>query len=113
MSYEKNSEKLLAVRYYAKQVKMSMIVVYAPTEDADGGEKDPLYEQLQNINDKVPKHDASVIVGDLNATVRKDNNNWQKIMRPHGTGTRNSNGQWTARVLCRTQPRDRRDNLSA
>ena len=51
MSYEKISERIMTIRFFAKQVKMSMIVVYAPTEDADECEKDTFYEQLQCIND--------------------------------------------------------------
>ena len=43
----------MTVRFFAKQVKLSMIVVYAPTEDADDCEKETFYEQLQNINDKL------------------------------------------------------------
>ena len=55
--------------------------------------KKTLYEQLQNINDKLPNHDVRIIVGDLNAKVRKDNNKWQKMMGPHVIGSRNNNGQ--------------------
>ena len=47
MSYEEISERIITVRFVANQVKISMIVVYAPTGDADECEKDTFYEQLQ------------------------------------------------------------------
>ena len=67
-------------------------MVYAPTEDADECGKGTYYEQLQNVHDKLLKHDVKIMIGDLNAKVGKDNN-WRKIIGPNRIRTRNSNDQ--------------------
>jgi hypothetical protein len=48
------------------------------------------YKQRQEKN---PLHDLLVIMGDLNAEVRKDKTDYERVMRKHGVGARNDFGE--------------------
>ena len=48
ISYEAVNERILKARLYTKQAKISIIVAYAPTEDAEGDVKDSFYEIVMN-----------------------------------------------------------------
>ena len=39
----------------------------APTEDKEDEIKEQFYEELQRTQDRVPKHDVIIIMGDMNA----------------------------------------------
>lgn len=49
MSYEAVSQRILKARLYTKQAKITIIVAYAPTEDAEDDAKDSFYETLQYV----------------------------------------------------------------
>jgi hypothetical protein len=46
-----------------------IISAYAPTEDKDEALKEQFYEDLQKLQDKVPRSDLLIIAGDFNAKV--------------------------------------------
>ena len=45
---------------------------YAPPNNLDGFEKDSLKEQLQDLVDKIPHHEITIVMGDM-----IDNNRWR------------------------------------
>mgnify|MGYP001792981547 CR=1 FL=1 len=47
MSYETIKERILKAGLYGKQVKITTILAYAPTEEAEDDVKDKFYEDLQ------------------------------------------------------------------
>lgn len=55
------------MRFY----NISMINVYAPTEDKDDNLKDEFYNKLERVLDALPSNDVKIILGDLNAKVGK------------------------------------------
>jgi len=46
--------------------------VHAPTENNDDIVKSSFYDRLDRVYDTVPKHDAVIIMGDMNTKVSKD-----------------------------------------
>ena len=48
---------------------LSLICVHAPTEDSDNTVKEQFSEDLQRIQDHIPKHDATILLGDMNAKI--------------------------------------------
>ena len=86
------NERIIAARFFSKFVKMSVIQVYAPTNEATDEDKESFYEQLQATLDKAPKHDLVVVMGDLNAKVGDSNEGCEDIMEKHGTGAINDKG---------------------
>jgi exonuclease III len=60
------------LRVKGKFYNMTLLSVYAPTEESNGEEMEQFYSDLSNICDKVPKHDALILLGDVNARIGKE-----------------------------------------
>jgi exonuclease III len=73
--------------FQAKQEKLTIIQCYAPTNEADNVEKTDLYLALQSEIEKVPKHDVTIVMGDLNAKVGNDNTGNERVMGKYGMVT--------------------------
>ena len=58
--------------------------MYAPTNNADEEEKNIFYQQVQNVLDKIPKHDIVILMGDWNAKVgdrqRREAKEWERFV---------------------------------
>ncbi|VDP80624.1 unnamed protein product [Schistosoma curassoni] len=74
-------------------ITMNIIQCYAPTNHSNDDIKDQFYERLQSIIEKCPRKDLTILMGDLNAKVGIDNTGYEDIMRRHGLGERNENGE--------------------
>ena len=93
MDWTPISERIITARFYSKHVKMTIVHVYAPTEDAEETVKDEFYERLQDVLNNKKEHDMLVITGDMNAKVGEDNRGYEGIMGRHGIGRMNDNGE--------------------
>ena len=93
IEWKPSGPRLLKARFNSKYTKLTMIVCYAPTGDAEEADKDAFYDQLQAVTDEVPTHDLVMVLGDLNA--RPGNNNICRDlgMGKYGIGTINDNGE--------------------
>ena len=60
--------------------KLTVIQVYTPTNDAEDGSKEEFFEHLQREVEAAPRHDVLIVMGDLNAKIRKDIEGWEKVM---------------------------------
>ena len=64
--------KTVKAMFNSKFVKMAIVQCYASTNDS-AEEKEDFYLQFQAANDKIPKHNGCIIMGDFNAKVGSDN----------------------------------------
>ena len=87
------SEGIIQVRYCSKYIKLTVIHVYAPTEDADEQEKYEFYTRFQDVIDGVNTHDMIIVTGDMTAKVEYENMGYERVMGKHGLGLRNDNGE--------------------
>ena len=72
---------------------MSIIVVYAPTNESESAEEpEKFYQTLQKCVAEVPKCDVLLVMGDFNAPVGNDMILWQALVGRFGTEERNENG---------------------
>ena len=55
------------------QAECGTVLQYAPTNAADDGKKEELYEQLQNLLNKLKPKDITILMGDFNAKIGADN----------------------------------------
>ena len=68
-SWEPISDRLLAARLTHRHGHLTILVPYAPTEDASDVEKDGFYDLLEGAVRNVAPHNQLVVAGDLNAVI--------------------------------------------
>ena len=60
---------MISVRFQGKPFNITVIEVYAPTSNAEEGEVERVYEDLQDLLELTSKKDILFIIGDWNAKV--------------------------------------------
>ena len=60
---------MISVRFQVKSFNITVIQVYAPTNNAKEAEVERYYEDLQDLLELTPKKDILFIIGDWNAKV--------------------------------------------
>ena len=63
------SKRMIAVCFQGKLFNITVIQVYAPTNNAEEAEVEQFYEDLQDLLELTPKKDVLFIIGDWNAQV--------------------------------------------
>jgi endonuclease/exonuclease/phosphatase family metal-dependent hydrolase len=94
LSFEPYNERLCKLRLKGNFNNLSIISVHAPTEEKSDEEKEKFYEDLQIVHNKIPKHYTVIILGDLNAEVRKEEVNQNAVGKHRFHETSNRNGEW-------------------
>ena len=75
-------------------IKLRIIMCYAPTNDAESESKDEYFLKLDSvISSKFSNKDILILMGDMNAKVGEDNTGYTNIMGKHGLGVMNDNGE--------------------
>ena len=98
MEWEPVSDRIMTARFESRFQKVSVVMCYAPTNNAEEEEKDAFYTQLQAVVDKIPRRDILIVMGDLNAKVGSDNTGREKEMGRNGLGVMNENGELLAEL---------------
>ena len=87
------NERLMKLRFPADKTRhVTIIGAYAPTLTSSDEAKEQFYEDLDQLIKSTPASDKLLILGDFNARVGKDKDNWKGVLGPHGVGNLNSNG---------------------
>ncbi|GFS19819.1 craniofacial development protein 2 [Elysia marginata] len=89
MEWEPINHRIIRARLYSRFTKLTIVQCYAPTDN----EKDEFYSKVQEVLTYIPKHDATIVMGDLNAKVGSDNTGFEEYMGKHGLGVTNKNGK--------------------
>jgi endonuclease/exonuclease/phosphatase family metal-dependent hydrolase len=74
--------------------------VYAPTNDADEETKDSFYDKLQSVIHLTPRHDITIVVGDLNAKVGTKLDGEDGIVGEHGLQSERNDNDERFSSLC-------------
>ena len=61
---------MISVRFQSKPFNITVIQVYTPTSNAEEGEVEWFYEDLQDLLEQTAKKDVLFIIGDWNAKIR-------------------------------------------
>ena len=72
MGFSPETDHICSLWIRGRFFNTTIICVHVPTEEKDEIQKDDLYEDLERIYMKVPKHDRKVVMGDFNAKVAKE-----------------------------------------
>ena len=60
---------MISVHFQGKPFNITVILVYAPTSNAEEAEVERFYEDLQDLFELTPKEDVLFIIGDWNTKV--------------------------------------------
>lgn len=66
------NERICVLRVKGKFFNLSIINAHAPTKDKDERIKDEFYETLERVYDCRPKNEIKILIGDLNAQIRRE-----------------------------------------
>lgn len=72
MDFKPVNERICYMRLRGKLYNISMLSVHAPTEEKDELTKDIFYDQLETLLSTLPKQDATLLLGDFNAKIGKE-----------------------------------------
>ena len=98
INWEPVSPRIITATFLTKHkdIRMTIIQVYAPTNDADQESKDDFYNRLQDILDHQSAKNITILMGDLNAKIGNQNVGYERVMGKHGLGEMNENGEQLA-----------------
>ena len=60
---------MISIRFQGKPFNITVIQVYAPTNNAEEAEVEQFYEELQDLLELTPKKEVFFIIGDWNAKI--------------------------------------------
>ena len=63
LGYNLKNDRMISVRLQGKPFNITVIQVYAPTSNAEEGEAEWFYEDLQDLLELIPKKDVLFIMG--------------------------------------------------
>ena len=86
-------ERILKIRLKIEGRWLTVIQVYAPTDDSSREVKAEFFGRLQETVGSVARGDVLVVMGDLNARVGNDTEVWGEILGKHGEAACNGNGR--------------------
>ncbi|PSN45867.1 hypothetical protein C0J52_19674 [Blattella germanica] len=72
IGFETYNERISKLRIKGKYNNVTLINVYAPTEEYQDNIKEQFYDDLQYVVDHIPRSDTTIILGDLNAQLGKE-----------------------------------------
>jgi hypothetical protein len=96
LGFEPISDRICKLRVKGKFHNITLINIYAPTEDKEEDIKEQFYEELQRVQDRVPKYDLTIILGDMNAKLGKEKAFSQVVGLHTLHNTSNENGELVA-----------------
>ncbi|XP_029652544.1 uncharacterized protein LOC115225737 [Octopus sinensis] len=73
--------RLARIRLKVSAITISVIVVYALTLNAFDEDKDPFYDEILAVIDRIPTSDILIIAGDWNARTRRTNTRFRHSRR--------------------------------
>jgi len=92
LGFEPISGRIYKLRIKGKFYNIPLINIYAPAEDKEEDIKEQFYEELQRTLDRVPKHDVTIILGDMNAKLGKEEV-FSQVVGRHTLHITNENGE--------------------
>lgn len=82
ITFNSFNERMCNIRIKGRFRNMSLVSIYAPTEDADEEDKDIFYDSLEELTTQLPKYDLRIVLGDANAKIGKESL-WDKVAGKH------------------------------
>ena len=95
IDWEGHGDRILRATFRSsrKRLHFDVIMVYAPTNEADEETKELFYARLAAVVDRRPRRNMLMVMGDLNAKVGDKNEGYEAVMGNEGLGDMNDNGE--------------------
>ena len=93
LEWQPVSDRILTVRLHSHYTKVCIVQVYAPTNAASENEKEDFYNLLEATLATLPHHDMKLVIGDFNAQIGPEKEDWEEIIGKESAGTRSDNGE--------------------
>ena len=85
------NDRMISVHFQGKPFNIMVILVYAPTSNAEESEVEQFYEDLQDLLERTPKKDVLFITGDSNA--KTGNQKMPGVSGKFALGVQNETGK--------------------
>jgi len=72
IGFEAMNERFCKIGLKSKCNNLTLINIYAPTEDKTDEEKEKFYDDLQTVLDRTPKSDTVIVLGEANEKLGKE-----------------------------------------
>ena len=95
IDWEGHGDRILRASFRSsrQRLHLDVILVYAPTNEAEEDTKEQFYARLSAVLDQRPRRNMVIVMGDLNAKVGDDNEGYETVMGKEGLGDMNDNGE--------------------
>ena len=95
IDWEGHGDRIIRATFKSSRQRLNMdiIMVYAPTNEADEEAKETFYDRLAAVIDGRPRRNIVIVMGDLNAKIGEDNEGYETVMGREGLGIMNDNGE--------------------
>ena len=71
IDFEPHSNRICKMRLKGRFSNITVISTYAPMNDKDDQEKENFYENLEEVCNRIPRHDMVIIMGEFKAQTCK------------------------------------------
>ena len=82
LDFKPINSRIAYIQIRAKPNNITIINIYAPTEDAEDEKKDEFYDKVEEIMKDVARHNVLIVLGDFNAQIGKERHN-EKVAGKH------------------------------
>ena len=72
IEFKKINSRISILRMRNKIANITIVNIYAPTEESDEEKKNEFYEELEKTCDRIGKHDTLILLGDFNGKIGKE-----------------------------------------
>lgn len=72
IGFEPVTDRLCKLRLRGRFRNITLVTAYAPIENAEETQKETFYDELSTLLDRIPTYDLTIVLGDFNAKIGKE-----------------------------------------
>ena len=80
ISFIPYSSRIMTARFHSKQVNITVLVAYAPTEVSKISTKVEFCKEFNAVHNQIPHGDVCILIGNINAQFGNKNNIWKGVI---------------------------------
>ena len=100
LSWSSVSDRIITDRFQSGHVKVTVLQVYAPTNESSDEIKNDFYNLLQDAINKTPRHDIELLIGHLNAQIDSNREGYESTIGLFGSTTSTNDNGERLKIFC-------------